>query len=288
VVEALVEAMFGRTVGITGLRRWDEQAELLRARGAGVVHGLTVGPDLLDPVATIAATELTLSAPLDVVVLTTPSGVSAWFAAAARRGLDDALRTSCANAVVLARGPKTAIAARELGLAPSWISDGETNQEILELLVGRGVRSLRVAVQRDGGRPWLADALGRAGARVVDVPIYRWSLPADLAPARRLLDAACAGALDAVTFTSTAAVHHAFAIAADGDELRRAFGAAVLAVVIGPVTAAALREHGVGRIVAPPEPRLAAMVGTLAIALDHPVSAAHRTVPSGELQARRP
>ena len=60
----------------------------------------------------------------------------------------------------------------------------------------------RVVEQRDGSSsPHVADALAALGAEVVDVPVYRWEPPVDASPAVRLLEAATARRLHAVTFT---------------------------------------------------------------------------------------
>src|SRR2546426_696322 len=62
-------------------------------------------------------------------------------------------------------------------------------------------------------------ALAECCRELVEVPVYRWLMPADPGPARRLVAAACEGTVDAVTFTSQPAVHHLFRIA---EELGRA------------------------------------------------------------------
>jgi hypothetical protein len=47
-VSAIPDATLrGFTVGITGDRRWQEQAEMLSRRGARVVHGPTMSTSLL-------------------------------------------------------------------------------------------------------------------------------------------------------------------------------------------------------------------------------------------------
>ena len=202
----------GFTVGVTGHRRWEEQAEMLSRRGARVVHGATMATSLLgDLDETLDATHRVLAEPVDTVVLTTGIGTRSWFAAAESAGLDDALRRHITRARIVARGPKALHAARAEGLEVEWAAPGETNDEVVANLVADGLGGRRLVVQRDGGEPVVARALEAAGAEVViDVPIYRWHLPADHGPALRLLEAATRNQLDAVTFTSAHAVHNAF------------------------------------------------------------------------------
>lgn len=266
----MVGALTGYTIGITGHRRWEEQAEMLSRRGAQVVHGPVMHTTLLhDTDATLRATRDVLRSRADFLVLTTGIGTRSWFAAAESAGLDGELRAAGAGATVLARGPKARSAAIGAGLDVQWQAAGETSAEVLDHLATLGVGGRRVVVQRDGCEPRVASAVRALGADVVDVPVYRWRPPETTGRALRLIDAACAGRLAAVTFTCAYAVDNAFSIAPDPDAFRDALNERVLAVAVGPVCAAALRRHGVGdeRIVEPQRARLGAMVQALMRAL---------------------
>ena len=84
IVEPVRRPLAGYTIGITGHRRWEEQAEMLSRRGARVLHGPTMTTELLgDLDATIAATQQLLAEPVDLAILTTGIGVRSWFGAAA-------------------------------------------------------------------------------------------------------------------------------------------------------------------------------------------------------------
>ena len=218
----VVGALTGHTIGITGHRRWEEQAEMLTRRGAQVVHGPVMHTTLLhDSDATVRATEQALLEPPHMVVLTTGIGTRSWFAAAESAGLDGGLRDVGSTATVLARGPKARSAAIGAGLDVDWQAADETSAEVLAHLADVGVAGRRVIVQRDGGDPLLADGIRSLGAEVVDVPVYRWHLPEVTAPAIRLIEAACAGRLDAVTFTCAYAVTNTFALAPEPEALPR-------------------------------------------------------------------
>ena len=95
-------------------------------------------------------------------------------------------------------------------------------------------------------------------------------MPDDPGPAERLIDAMCAGTVDAVTFTSQPAVHHLFRIAEGlgrADALRAACNDALVPVCVGPVCADAALAEGITRPQWPDPPRLAAMVRLVASAL---------------------
>ena len=104
--------LVGFTVGITGHRRWEEQAEILTRRGAKVVHGPTMSTRLMgDSDRTFAATQQFLADPGDVFVFTTGLGVRSWFSALESWGLDDEARAALQAATIITRGPKAAHAA---------------------------------------------------------------------------------------------------------------------------------------------------------------------------------
>src|SRR5205085_10644383 len=103
-------------------------------------------------------------------------------------------------------------------------------------------------------------------AEVIEIPVYRWTLPDDVAPALRLVDAACGGRLDAITFTAAPALHNLFQLADSrglSDDLRVALDGPVLAMCVGPVYRDAALEHGVNSAEHPERARLGSMVQTL-------------------------
>ena len=96
--------------------------------------------------------------------------------------------------------------------------------------------------------PAFVAALEGAGAEVVEVPVYRWTVPDDRRPALDLARRTCDGEVDALTFTSAPAVHGLFALARAtdlGDALVDACNAGVLVACVGPVCGAAATEVGV-------------------------------------------
>jgi uroporphyrinogen-III synthase len=279
----MVGPLTGYTIGITGHRRWEEQAEMLTRRGAQVVHGPVMHTNLLhDTDATMRATEMALGGTVDLVVLTTGIGTRSWFAAAESVGLDGELRAAGRGATVLARGPKARSAAIGAGLDVHWQAKSETSEEMVAHLARLDVAGRRVVVQRDGGQPLLADQVRDLGAEVVDVPVYRWQLPDDGVPGSRLIEAACSGRVHALTFTCAYAVGNTFALANDPDALVSALNGPVRAVAVGPVCAGALRRHGVTRVIEPRRARLGAMVQALVADL----STDHRMLCLGDLSAR--
>jgi uroporphyrinogen-III synthase len=272
----------GFVVGITADRRWEEQAELLRRRGATVVHGPCMDTQYLaDDDDLRRATVDVIDRPPDVVVATTGIGVRAWLETAEAWGMGPALMAALGQARILARGPKAAGVVLASGLSVWARSETEQMDDVLAKLVADGVAGRRVALQEYGMEsPEFIAALEAAGATVVRVPVYRWRYPADTRPALTLVDAALNGRVDAITFTSAPAVRNLFMIAAeqqaDGD-LRRAFNRGLIAACVGPVCAQAARDEGID---GPVEPKVGRL-GLLVRALSDDLAARSRTFTVG-------
>jgi uroporphyrinogen-III synthase len=280
-----IPPLTGWRVGITAHRRADEQAALLRRRGAEVVLGpvvrtLPFGDD--GPLR--EATESVLARPPDLLVATTGIGIRSWFGAAETWAIDRELRDALARARVVCRGPKARAALAAAGLATEFDEPSERLDRLVDALVDGGVRGARIALQLYGDEvSWAVDRLRAAGAEVVPVPVYRWTRPDDGAPARRLADEVLACHVDAVTFTSAAAVR-AFAAVADelgpgaGDGLRLALSSSTLTACVGPITAEAAAAAGFERRCSPGRGRLGLLVRVLSADLH----ARHRHLAVGD------
>ncbi|MGH3625581.1 MAG: uroporphyrinogen-III synthase [Sciscionella sp.] len=257
----------GTTVGVTADRKADELIELLRRKGADVLHGPAMRSIVLGGDEQLRADPERLRAERpDIVRVTTGRGFRGWREAAAGWGIGEEFDRLCAAARVLVRGPKAKGAVRAAGITEEWSAPGETNAELLDHLRESGVRGLRIAVQQHGQpMPELAGALREAGAEVVEVCVYRWAEPVDFAPLDRLIDATVSGGVDALTFTSAPAAVGMLSRASNTgrwEALVSALRGGVLVICVGPVTAAPLIELGVP-VRQPERARTAALVRAL-------------------------
>lgn len=254
----------GYTVAVTAARRREELGALLARRGARVVYApaIRIVP-LADDAELVAATRAVLAAPVDLVVATTGVGFRGWLEAADAWDLPlvDHLR----GARVLARGPKARGAIRGGGLVDAWSPASESSAEVLEHLLSGAegpLQGRRIAVQLHGDPlPDFVAALRATGADVVTVPVYRWVLPEDVEPVRRLVRSVVAGTVDAVTFTSAPAAASLLTVADElglGAELVAALTNGVLPVAVGPVTAGPLTAAGIDAV-QPERARLGAL-----------------------------
>ena len=246
----------GFRIGVTAARKAEEQASLLRRRGAEVEWGaaLSLEPNHVDDAQLRAATEQVLAAPIGIFIATTGIGMKVWLDAARRWGLTESLLEALGGAEILARGPKSVGVLRRHGLRELWAPESECFDDVLPHLRGRDLSGVRIVVQEHGqSLSMAAHALRHVGAEVVTVPVYRVESAEDPAPMFRLVDLIADGELDAVTFTSAPAVAALMdAAAATG---RR-----------DEVTAAAFEMWGIPTIF-PERSRLAPMIRMLELEL---------------------
>ena len=256
-------SLAGWTVAVTAERRADDQAEMLRARGATVLMAPMLSTGREDDDTLLEATLDLLHDPPDLLVGMTAVGMRAWLATAWSGGLGAPLVEVLDSVQIIARGTKAAGAFLSEGLEVSWKAPAETSFEVLQHLLALGVDGLRIAVQRHGGdSTWFCDALVAAGADVVEIGVYHWLPPAEAGPGRRLLDAIAQGGVDAITFTSPPAAAE-LARLGGGELLHHLEQQRVASVCVGPVTAATACEVGLPHVVAASPSRLGPMVRTL-------------------------
>jgi uroporphyrinogen-III synthase len=258
--------LHGRTVGVTAERRFEDQAALLRKRGATVLHAPTMHTvDLTGDAELRRHTEAVIADPPAWTVATTGFGMRLWLEAADSWGSGDALVAALGRGTVVARGAKAQSACRQRGLEVEWKAPSEAMPEVVAWLRERpGISAASVVVQLFDPEDHPSTALLRSIAGAVrEVPVYRWRWPEDPAPARELVRRIVARDVDAVTFTSQPAVRFLLEIAAaDGREAEvvAAFNDDVLPVCVGPVCAEAGVAAGITTMVWPETYRLAPMV----------------------------
>lgn len=272
----------GFTVGVTASRRKDELTAAFERRGARVfaAPAIRIVP-LPDDRRAHEATRACISAKLDIAIATTAVGFRGWIEAADSWGVGDDLRARLGSCRLLTRGAKVRGAVRANGLIEDWSAPSESMQQVLDHLLAEDLEGKRIAVQLHGEPlPDLVEKLTAAGADVVPVQVYRWTLPQDPAPVQRLVDQAIAGQIDALTFTSAPAVAGMLEVArraGKGQRLIDVLTKDVLAICVGPVCAGPLRRVGVEPLI-PERSRLGHLIRlttqSLEARCDRPILAA--------------
>ena len=173
---------------------------------------------------------------------------------------------------IVARGPKPVAALREIGLAP-WVTVPSPNtwRELLATLDARAdeapLHDVCVAVQEYGlSNPDLVQGLTARGADVVTVPIYRWSMPEDVAPLRNAVQAIVRNEIDVVILTAGIQLVHLLRVAGEMGleaDVRESLERVVVAS-IGPMTSEELRRQGLPIDFEPSHPKMGFLVKEVA------------------------
>ena len=242
--------MKDKVVAFLESRLADHVAELVTRRGGIPISApaLSEEPDV-DPAAIARLIEAWTTRPAKLAIFQTGVGTRALFAATDALVITPTFLTLLADTIVVVRGPKPTSVLRQRAVRIHYsAADPFTTVQVLQAIDGIDLSGETVVVQRYGDvNVALNDALTVRGATVVEVPTYRWTLPADTTPLIRLIDALERSEVDAVVFTSASQVHNLLAFAERNGRattLHTALNATLIAS-IGPVCSAALRTHGI-------------------------------------------
>ncbi len=174
--------------------------------------------------------ELTRLDEYDWLLFTSANAVSVF----AERLEDQAVPLSCGIASI---GAATSKALRDAGFPVRLQAQTAVAESLAKSLLPHARDAKMLLVRAEVGRDVLPETLEAAGAEVTVAAAYRTVIPKDSTDLlRRELPA-----VDAVTFTSSSAVHNFFALL---DAAHLTVPSNVLLASIGPVTTATLKELG--------------------------------------------
>jgi uroporphyrinogen III methyltransferase/synthase len=219
--------LFGRSVVVTRAR---EQASELRSRleflGADVVEVPAIAIEPVD----VALPDLES---YDWLVVTSANGVAAFFDALHERGLD---ARALGRLRVAAIGPGTAAALAARGVHADLVPERFVAEALVAAFPSPDRDGALVLVARaEQARDVLPEGLVGRGYRVDVLPVYR-TVTARPDPAA--LDRVRAGAVDAITFTSSSTVTNLLGALGEPPSPQP------LVVSIGPVTSETARGRG--------------------------------------------
>ena len=201
---------------------------------------------------------------MDYVIFQTGVGASTLLDEAEKLNRRDELIEGLRRTRVVARGPKpTAVLAR-CGLRPA-VSAREpfTTSDLIDAMIPVDLSDKNVALLHYGEPNLsLAESLTRRGARLRELLLYEWRLPADTTRLIRLIDELIDHHYTAIAFTSQIQARHLFRLAAEAgkeDQLRAALDEIVVAS-IGPTCTAALSNLGVRPRIEPERPKMGPLI----------------------------
>ncbi len=264
--------------GLSGLRvvsfesrRSAEMAELIRNYGGEPIPAPSMREvPLADRHEALAFGETLLAGDQDVLILLTGVGTRLLVAALSTRWPREKVVAALGRLALVCRGPKPIAALKEVGLAPSLaVPEPNTWRDLLRELDSKlSIEGKRVAVQEYGVRnAELLAGLRQRGARVATVPVYGWALPEDTAPLRAAIERLASKEVEVALFSSATQVENVFGMAVEMarvDALLEAFRERTVVASIGPITSAALQEHGVEPDLSPEHPKMGHLVAEVA------------------------
>jgi uroporphyrinogen-III synthase len=256
----------GMTVAAFESRMAEEMAGLIRRYGGEplVAPALREVP-LENNAEALQFGERLMAGHFEMVILLTGVGTRTMVEVLQTRYPLESIKTALARTTLVVRGPKPVAALKELGLTPSvTVPEPNTWKDIVQTLDQRGsLIEVRVAVQEYGvSNPDLLEALRSRGAQVTPVPVYRWALPEDSAPLKRVLGEILAGHVQVMLVTNAAQIDHVMQLLEQEGKVAQ-FKAACKKMIIasiGPTASEHLRSHGLPVDLEPSHPKMGILV----------------------------
>jgi uroporphyrinogen-III synthase len=205
---------------------------------------------------------------LDAVIFMTGVGAETLMEVLETRYPRERIVQALSKLFIVARGPKPWKVLRALQIPAAIVApEPNTWREILiaweEGPYRLGIKGSRIAVQEYGvpNREFL-EQLARRGAKVLEVPVYRWGFPEDLAPLRRVLNAIVEGRARLILFTNATQLDHVLRVAAEHgieEKLRESFRRCIIGS-IGPTCSEAIINAGLSVDFEPSHPKMGQLV----------------------------
>ncbi|MBP1156864.1 MULTISPECIES: uroporphyrinogen-III synthase [unclassified Paenibacillus] len=257
----------GKRIALTGPRKAAELSIMVEKLGGIPVVRPTQGTVAIEREKVEKKITDLIENGTDWIIFTTGVGTEMLVQAAESMGVAEAFIDTLRRTQIAARGYKTVKYLKSLGLEPTVRDDDGTTVGILRALKPYDLHGRRVALQLYGDHaPRLVGWLGEQQAQYYEILPYV-HVPPEMNVINKLLSEIVEGELDAVTFTSTPQVRFLMSYAREkglADRLADAFRGTTVAVAVGKVTAEALRDEGIQRVVAPEEERMGSMIVSLA------------------------
>ncbi|MDP4155953.1 MAG: uroporphyrinogen-III synthase [Bacillota bacterium] len=253
----------GKRIALGGSRKIEEISLLIEKQG-GVpmvrsLQGITflaekeVEPDLLEFV----------NEGSDWVIFTTGIGLETLVNLAEKLEVKEQFLSVIRRANVASRGYKTLAALKKLNIQPVVVDEDGTTKGLSRALESMDFTGKRVMIQLHGETaPALTKFFEDRGAKVTKILPYQHIAP-ETETVTKLCDEMIGHEIDAVCFTTAVQVRSLFDFARKTgffNNVLNCFRQNVTAAAVGKVTAEALKEEGVERIITPEIERMGAMI----------------------------
>jgi len=256
-------SLHNKRVVLAASRKTDEMSTLIeKQKGTPLVRSLQ-GTVFLNDTQIKEDLEKIIQEKCDWMIFTTGIGTNALLDVAEKIKMKDQFLQLIHESNVGARGYKTSSALKKIGVIPTVKDEDGTINGLIISLKRFDFKGKRVMVQLHGeNAPSLITYLEQAGASVIPILPYKHVNP-DFETVELFCQEVMNSEIDAVCFTAAIQVRSLFKYVKEkryANEIINAFRNKTLAVAVGKVTAEALHEEGIDRVVQPELERMGAMV----------------------------
>jgi uroporphyrinogen-III synthase len=238
----------GRRIALAEGRQLEELARLLEAEGATALRFPLLNiQDAPDSAPVLEWLRDLIAGRFALVVLMTGEAVRRMLALAEREGLRDDFVAALGRTPTLTRGPKPALALKEIGLAPTKTARAPTTDGVIATLRQESLTGQTVGYTLSGvPNPALEQYLTEAGATPRAVLPYVYAPGASTERVRELIGRMADGGVDVLIFTSSPQVDRLFEAAKElgVEALLDAGLKRVRIAAVGPVVAETLQTKG--------------------------------------------
>ncbi|MFS0636597.1 uroporphyrinogen-III synthase [Mesobacillus foraminis] len=256
----------GKVIALAGSRKLEEISKIITNMGGVPVVRPAQGTVFLDDSSIEDDIRELVAGKYDWFIFTTGIGLETLYKTAEKLGQAQGFVQAIQQARVAARGYKTVNGLKRLGITPAVRDDDGSMAGLLRSLSLHTFANSKVALQLHGDpAPKLMEFLEEQGVESKEILPYQ-HIPPNPEVLDQLVNEILKGKVDAVNFTSTPQVRFLFGYAEEKgllDDMLAAFAGPVVAVAVGKVTGAALKDAGVERIVVPEEERMGAAIVAL-------------------------
>lgn len=262
----------GRTVVVLEARRPSDLSGLITRHGGQPLNAPALREVPLPSEKEVGGLiEAVCAGEVEIMVFQTGVGAQALLDGAEHLGRKDDLLNAFHGIRIVCRGPKPVAVMRANGV-PITLTAPEpfTSEDVVTSLHAQGwdMKDKVVAIQQYGEtNVYLRDEVTKMGARVMEVSLYEWALPEDVAPLEKAVRAVAERQVDAIAFTTQSQVRHLFAVTDQlglAKSLKEALDTSVVVASVGPVCNRALADKGITPQVVPAHPKMGPMVLALA------------------------
>lgn len=257
----------GKRIALLGSRKIEEISKIVENLGGKAYSRPAQGTSLLVDTKLKEHILLITEGEFDWIFFTTGIGVETLYNTALEMSKGENFIQTLQKTNIAARGYKTINMLKKLGLTPEVRDDDGSTAGLVRSLSAYSLENNKVALQLHGDpAPKLIQWLDEQNADYEEILPYI-HIPPDEKVMNQLLSELLGGNLDAAVFTSTPQVRNLLKFARDQNaetELREAFSGNIIALSVGKVTAQALYDEGIERVIFPEVERMGSAIVELA------------------------